>query len=107
MVCFFHSLKLSIQFDFQFLFVCLFFCLDRQSRATFPTNQIQTKTNGALVDRVFPHFRQFVCVNFKLPLASCVFSILLIGSLDSSGFCLTRFSKKPNNSLEKVYEYQV
>ena len=53
MVCFFHSLKLSIQFDFQFLFVCLFFCLDRQSRATFPTNQIQTKTNGALVDRVF------------------------------------------------------
>ena len=101
---FFYSLKLSIHFNFQFFFVCLFVCLFGPEISRHFPNQSDFNQNEW---RVFPHFRQFVCVNFTLSLASCVFSFLLIGSRDNSGFCLTRFSQKPNNSLQKVSKYQV
>ena len=53
------------------LWLCFFSLCDwsRKTLATLSTNQFKTKTNHDLVARVFPRFRQFVCLYFEFSLA--------------------------------------
>ena len=82
--CYQSSFQLSV--EYRITLVVLFFALwlVQKTRATLSTNQFKTKTNHDLVARVFPRFRQFVCLYFEFSLAlrvifiSCDWSLRLL-----------------------------
>ena len=82
--CYQSSFQLSV--ESRITLVVLFFALwlVQKTLATLSTNQFKTKTNHDLVARVFPRFRQFVCLYFEFSLAlrvifiSCDWSLRLL-----------------------------
>ena len=83
-LCYQSSFQLSV--ESRITLVVLFFALwlVQKTLATLSTNQFKTKTNHDLVARVFPRFRQFVCLYFEFSLAlrvifiSCDWSLRLL-----------------------------
>ena len=99
--CYQSSFQLS--FESRITLVVFFFSLCDWSRKLLPlsltlsTNQFKTKTNHDLVARVFPCFRQFVCLYFEFSLALKVIFISSDWSFRLLWFLFYDTRSKPSN----------
>ena len=95
--CYQSSFQLSV--ESRITLVVLFFALwlVQKTLATLSTNQFKTKTNHDLVARVFPRFRQFVCLYFEFSLALRVIFISSDWSSRLLWFLFYDTRSKPSN----------
>lgn len=70
-----------------------------KTRASFSTNQIQTKTNCDLVARVFPRFTQFADFYFEFSLANVDIDLHCDWPYDNFGFGFTTINRKAHYFL--------
>ena len=103
--CYQSSFQLSV--ESRITLVLLFFALwlVQKTLATLSTNQFKTKTNHDKVARVFPRFRQFVCLYFEFSLALRVIFISSDWSLRLLWFLFYDTRSKPSNIVINFYFY--
>ena len=103
--CYQSSFQLSV--ESRITLVVLFFALwlVQKTLATLSTNQFKTKTNHDLVARVFPRFRQFVCLYFEFSLALRVIFISSHWSFRLLWFLFYDTRSKPSNIVMHFFFY--